>query len=201
MHDRLGTIDRTKLKSEFNLAEHDNAQRYDEILKNIARRRPFGGKPRDDKPQTPHDRALDLINAYDSLASLTSRSYPDILCHGPKALRRSAWSAVVIWYHQKGYHGYQQLDLLGVWAHYQETDILLTIGDRRLPYRAPVYDAGVYHVAIQNGFTLYYEDDGHAPSSADTTLYRAIFNPRDRLKHRQALTEILDDWTREMSES
>ena len=111
----------------------DKNLRYNDILNRIATRRPFGSKPLDDKPQTPHDRALDLINAYDSLANLTSLSYPDILCYGPKALRRSAWSAVVIWHHQKGYHGYQLLELLGVWARYQEADILLTIGRRRLP--------------------------------------------------------------------
>ncbi len=180
---------------------HDNDQRYDDILNRIATRRPFGGKPRDDKPKTPHDRALDLINAYDSLASLTALYYPDVLCYGPKALRRSAWSAVAIWYHQKGYHGYRLLELLGVWATYQGTDLLLTIGRRRLPYRAPVYDAGVYHVAIQNGFTLYYEDDGGAPSAADSTLYCARFTSRDRLAHRQALTDILDNWKREMSAS
>ena len=88
----------------------NNDQRYEEILKNLARRRPFGSKPRDDKPQTPHDHALDLVNAYDNLANLTSLNYPGILCYGPKALRRSAWSAVVIWYHQKGYHGYTAND-------------------------------------------------------------------------------------------
>lgn len=179
----------------------DKNLRYNDILNRIATRRPFGSKPLDDKPQTPHDRALDLINAYDSLANLTSLSYPDILCYGPKALRRSAWSAVVIWHHQKGYHGYQLLELLGVWARYQEADILLTIGRRRLPYRAPVYDAGVYHVAIQTGFTLYYEDDGRAPSAADSTLYCAKFNSRDRLSHRQALTKILENWKREMRAS
>ena len=93
-------------------------RRYQDILNKIASRGPFGSKSPVDKPQTPQDSALDLINAYDSLIPLTERSYDSILCYGPKSLRRSAWSAVVIWYQKKGYHGYQTLDLLGVWAHY-----------------------------------------------------------------------------------
>jgi hypothetical protein len=179
------------------MPKNENQERYDDILNRIARRRPFGSKPRADRPLTPQDRALDLINAYDSLASLTSLEYPDILCYGPKVLRRSAWSAVVVWYHRKGYHGYLQLDLLGVWAHHREQDLLLTIGCRRLPYRAPVFDAGVYHVAIRNEFTLYYEDDGRVPAERDSTFYRAKFRPKDRLTHRGALVDILDNWKRD----
>ena len=178
---------------------HNDQQRYHDILKRIAKRRPFGSVPQDEEPLTPQDRALDLINACDSFANLTQHSYPDILCYGPKALRQSAWSAVVIWYHRKGYHGYQLLKLMGVWAHYRETDILLSIGIRTLPYRAPVFDAGVYHVAIQNGFALYYEDDGHPSAADDRTFYRAIYKAQDRLTHRQALIDILDNWQREMN--
>lgn len=178
-----------------------NQQRYRDILNRIARRRPFGGKPLDETPQTPCDRALDLVNAYDSFVNLTQQSYPDILCYGPKALRRSAWSAVVIWHHQKAYHGYQLLDLLGVWAHFQEQEILLSIGIRSLPYRAPVFDAGVYHVAIQNGFALYYQDGGHPPSADDRLLYQACFKATDRLIHRQSLTDALDTWNTGMMSS
>ena len=42
---------------------------------------------------------------------------------------------------------------------------MLSIGIRKLHYRAPIFDAGVYRVAIQNGFQLYYEDDGASAGS------------------------------------
>ena len=172
----------------------DSQRRYETIMRKIAGRRPFGGKTRDDKPGTLHDRILDMVNAFDSVATLTQDTYPDILCHGPKALNGSAWSAVVIWYHPKGYHGYQELSLLGAWAHHDANELLLSVGIRKLPYRAPIYDAGVYRVAIENGFQLYYEDDGHPPGDGDHLWYQSPFDTKKRLSHRQALSEILVEW-------
>ena len=171
-----------------------NDRRYQDILNKIACRGPVGSKSPVDKPQTPQDSALDLINAYDSLIPLAERSYDSILCYGPNSLRRSAWSAVVIWYQNKGYHGYQTLDLLGVWAHYAGTQIMLSIGIRKLQYCAPIFDAGVYRVAIKNGFQLYYEDDGRPPEAGDSPLYHEPFKMEKRLTHRRALCEILDKW-------
>ena len=52
---------------------------------------------------------------------------------------------------------------------------MLSIGIRKLQYRAPIFDAGVYRVAIQNGFQLYYEDDGHPPEAGDSPLYHEPF--------------------------
>jgi len=104
----------------------------------------------------------------------------------------------LLWYHSKGYHGYQTLHLLGVWAHYHASEILISIGIRSLPYRAPVYDPGVYRVAIQNNFRIYYDDDGHPPDESDRTLYRATFKSTERLIHRQTLAELLEKWRREI---
>ncbi len=166
--------------------------RYQDILKRIAERRPFGSAVQ--QPQTPPERALDLINAYDALAELTQSEYPRILCYGPKQLSGGAWTGVALWHRRKGYHGYQTLWLLGVWAHYLGQALTLSIGERALPYRAPIYDAGVYRVAIENGFRLYYEDDGGPPQAGDRLLYQAAFEPRERLKPRQALDRILETW-------
>ena len=176
----------------------NNNQRYEDILNNIAKRRPFDRRQRPEKPQTPHDRVLDLINAYDALAELTQRDFARVLCYGPLILRSSAWSAVVIWYQRKGYHGYQKLQLRGVWAHYREDQLMLSIGGRLLPYRAPVYDAGVYRIAIQNNFRIYYDDDGGPPDQDDHPHYRAPFQTKERLTLRQTLGKILNDWQREM---
>jgi len=174
-------------------AERDD-QRYDDILKKIAEARPFGRNRREPLPQTPHDRALDRINAFDALAPLTRAEYRGALCYGPKSLRGAAWSAAVVWYHLKGYHGYQTVHLLGVWAHYDQDQILLSIAERQLPYRAPVYDASVFRVAIQNNFRLYYDDAGGPPGNEDRLLHRCPFEEKQRLAHRQTLNEIVAVW-------
>ncbi len=174
-------------------------QRYEDILARIAARRPFGSAPKKAEAKRPHDRALDLVNAYDALADLVERDYANILCHGPRTLRGAAWSGVVIWYHGKGYHGYQRLTLLGVWAQYEGSDILLSAGIRKLAYRAPVYDPGVYRVAITNGFELYYEDKGQPPGEEDRLLFHAKFAASARLTLRDELQAIANDWRRKQS--
>ena len=181
-------------------AERDD-ERYEAILKQIAEGRPFGSRRSEPLPPTPHERALDRINAVDALAPLARRDYRHALCYGPKSLRGSAWSAAVVWYHPKGYHGYQTLYLLGVWAHYDEGQMLLSIAERQLPYRAPVYDAGVYRVAIQNNFRLYYDDDGGPPGKGDRLLHRCRYQEKERLTHRQTLTDIVAGWRRKLETS
>lgn len=180
------------------MSTEDKKQRYDSILRNIASRRPFGGaKPEEERPRL-HDRALDLINAFDALAELTQAEFKHILCYGPKAVRGQAWSGVVVWYHSKGYHGYQTLNLLGVWAHYRDSELRLSMGIRKLSYRAPVYDPGVYRVAIQNNFNIYYDDDVRVPGEEDRLLFRARFDMKKRLSYRQTLVEILQKWRQEI---
>ena len=172
----------------------DKNQRYEDILKKIETRRPFGSRREEEKPRTPQDRVLDLLNALDALAEIAQRDFENILCYGPQTVHGPAWSGVVIWYHSKGYHGYQTLRLLGVWAHYRDSEIMLSIGIRPLPYRAPVYDPGVYRVAIQTNFRIYYDDDGHPPEDGDRLLYREPFKSKERLNHRQTLADILQSW-------
>ena len=169
-------------------------QRYEDILKNIERRRPFGSAQKEEKPRRPQDRVLDLLNSFDALADLTRRDFERVICYGPQTFQGAAWSGVVIWYHSKGYHGYQTLHLLGVWAHDRAGEITLSIGIRPLPYRAPVYDPGVYRVAIQNNFRIYYADDGQPPDDDDRLLYREPFKSKERLNHRQTLIELLQKW-------
>lgn len=183
------------------MGAEDKNQRYQEILKRIDSRRPFGSRREEEKPRAPQDQVLNLLNVYDALADLAGREYKTILCYGPRTCRAPAWSGVVIWYHSKGYHGYQTLNLLGVWAHYRQSEFLTSIGIRSLPYRAPVYDPGVYRVAIQNNFKIYYTDDGHPPDKSDRTLYRAPFKSKERLIHRQTLAGLLQKWRREIEAS
>lgn len=176
----------------------DKHKRYRDILKNIDSRPPFGRAQAEEKRRKPHDHVLDLLNSFDALADLAQRDFERVLCYGPQAIHGPAWSGVVLWYHKKGYHGYQTLNLLGVWAHYREGEITLSIGIRSLPYRASVYDPGVYRVAIQSNFRMYYEDDGHPPEESDRLLYRAPFKLKERLNHRQTLNELLQKWRGEV---
>ena len=180
------------------MSSQDNEERYQDILKRIAQRRPFGSKRQEQTAHRPHDCALDRINAFDCLAQLTRRKYRQHLCHGPKALRGPAWSGVVIWTHRKGYFGYQTLTLFGVWTHYAGDEIMISIGRRQLPYRAPVYDPGVYRVAIENNFRIYYDDAGGPRDERDSALYRCGYHEEERLTHRRALQEIVQGWRNEL---
>ena len=180
------------------MSADDSHKRYDEILKKIARRRPFGSDPPEEKKRMPQDRALDLLNAYDALAALARRDFRHILCYGPQTARGAAWTGVVIWYQRKGYHGYQTLNLLGVWAQHRAGELAIAIGIRQLPYRAPVYDPGVYRIAIRNNFRIYYDDRGQPPDDGDRLLYRARFEVKRRLEHRQALVDSLESWRGEI---
>ncbi len=180
------------------MAANNYEQRYEDILRKIAGRRPYGGKARDDKPRKPHDAVLDGLNAYDSLAALAERDYEHILCHGPETKNAAAWSAVLIWFRNKGYHGYKRLTLLGIWAHYSESEMALSLGTRNLAYQAPIYDAGVYRVAIESGFQLYYGDDGRPPNENEHLHYSSLYSEKKRLTLRQALREILAVLPREI---
>lgn len=183
------------------MSDQPDEDRYQDILERISARRPFGGVRPQKKPPRPQDQALNLLNAFDTWSDLVLREHDRILCHGPKTVRGAAWSGVVIWYHSKGYHGYQQLGILGVWAQYAGDDIVLSAAIRELPYRAPVFDPGAFRHNITNGFQLYYGDKGGPPGESDQLLFQAIFTARDRLKLREELREIADQWRRQQEGS
>ncbi|MCY3574726.1 MAG: hypothetical protein OXG92_09640 [Chloroflexi bacterium] len=168
--------------------------RYQDILERIAARRPFGSPRPQKKPARPHDQALNLLNAFDTWSDLALREYARILCHGPKTVRGAAWSGVVIWYHNKGYHGYQLLRILGVWAQSAGSELVVSAGIRELPYRAPLFDPGAFRHHIASDFHLYYQDKGGPPSESDHVLLRVNFLAKQRLQLRERLQKIADQW-------
>lgn len=174
-------------------------ERYEDILKRIAERKPFRGQSPENQPAKPHERVLDQINAYDCLADIARRQYASWTLYGPMSLRGAAWAGLMIWAHRKGYHGYKRLSLHGVWAHYAGDQILLSIGSRQLTYNAPVYDPGVYRVAIAKNFRIYYADSGAPPAAEETVLCRVDYHDQDRLQHRQTLVDIARQWRREFA--
>jgi len=180
------------------MSADENQKRYEDILKQIARRKPFGNRQPENQAATPQDCILDLMNAWDALASLTQRAYGDIVCYGPKSIRGAAWSAAVIWYHSKGYYGYRKLNLLGIWTHYINANLTLTIGIRQLPYQSAIYNPESYHTAIQRGFKLYYSDKGMPPDDKDRILFQEGYQSKKHLTFRQALHDALRQWQSEI---
>lgn len=172
----------------------EQEQRYEDILKRIANRKPFGQHQDEDKPASPYDLIIDSLNSYDILDKLAQRPYSNLIVHGPKALRYKTWSGVVIWYRPKGYHGYKTLSLFGVWASQVGSDIQLTIGIRELPYRAAVYSAEGYFATIQKDFKLFYEDRGNPPTDDDIILFQTTHQAKERLIYRQTLSKIANQW-------
>ncbi len=172
----------------------DDEDRYQAILQRIAARRASGSARPAKKPARPPDQALNLLNAFDTWSELALHEYAGILCHGPKTLRGAAWSGVVIWYHNKGYHGYQRLRILGVWAHYVGGDLVVSVARRELPYRAPVFDPGAYRHNITSGFQLYYQDQGGPPREGAARLFQAHFTAGQRLQLRAEVQKIAEQW-------
>lgn len=179
------------------MSADDNQQRYDDILKRIANRKPFG-QPVEEKSKSTYDLILDYLNTYDTFATLTLKSYKRILCYGPQVIRKPGWTGVISWYLNKGYHGYQKLWLLGVWAHPHNTDILVTLGRRELKYRAAVYNPEGFHASIRKDFKLFYDDDGHPPTVSGTILLQAAYKAKERLTLRQTLQSSITQWQHDM---
>ncbi len=172
----------------------DKQKRYEDILKRIANRKPFGQDSVNPKPSSPRDLILDALNTYDTLDKLAQKPYDHIIVHGPKVRRFKTWSGVVIWYRNKGYTGYKVLSLFGVWVHQNNTSINLIIGIRQLPYRAAVYNAEGYFASIRNDFKLFYDDKGQPPTTDGTILFQTVYQAKERLAYRQTLSNIITQW-------
>jgi len=179
----------------------DNQTRYEDILKRIAQRKPFGKSQVEAKPRSAYDLILDSVNAYDTLNAIRQKPHKRVIVHGPKSRQRSTWSGVMIWYRDKGYHGYKSLKLFGVWAHQINADIFLTIGIRQLTYSASIYNAEGYFATIRKDFKLFYDDNGHPPTDADTILFQTLYNAKERLTYRQTLSKIMNQWYADVNSS
>lgn len=176
------------------MADSDESEsRYDEILRKIAGRKPFGAESKPADP-SPFDLILDFLNAYDTMDSLAQRAYSSILSYGPAVMRDTDWAGVVLWYHAKTYYGYRALNLLGIWVQQLETDLHVILGLRHLSYTAPVYTAEAYYALIRKGFKTYYDDNGHPPQVENEILYQAIYEQKIRLSLRDAIQTHLKQW-------
>lgn len=141
--------------------------------------------------------ALDEINAWGALERWTETRLPAILTYGPTALRGylpGAWAGVMIWHRPRGYYGYRELGVLGVWAlRVDDAVVDVAVGRKRLIYQQPLYNPESYHYRIQREFRTDYGDDGAPPAAFDL---RARFDRAGRLALRAAVEAALADWAR-----
>lgn len=114
-------------------------------------------------------RILDGLNVWDALDTLRASRFARNLCSGPKAVsgfEPIPFVGVVIWHRPAGYYGYKTLTVLGVWAHMEAGLPVIKIGQKRLSFSAPFYDAEAYFKLIRREYDLYYKDDGTPPADA-----------------------------------
>lgn len=147
------------------------------------------------KPTNPQARILAGLNVLSVLDDNTAKYLRDVLHYGPSSFTGKGWAAALIWYRQKGYHGYQTLMLFGIWAVDADDTTRLLIATKPLKFSAPVYNAESYHALIRQSFKTYYADDG-SPPSEDYIIYETTFDPTRRLKLREELATEMIQWLR-----
>jgi hypothetical protein len=145
----------------------------------------------------PLGQALDDINAWGYLEEQQQARHNSISCYGPKVLRGFlpvTWTAVMIWYKQRGYYFYDRLTLLGIWAARDESDgISVMIGQRVLHYELPFFNPDTYYRRIQEEYLTFYKDSG-APPSVAQQLYARAYDADQRLEIRREIEDQLRYW-------
>ena len=165
-------------------------ERYAEIMRRIQ----AGGPPK----QARHylDTLLDDLNVVATFEqTLPSSKGLSVILYGPQSFKGPGWRSVLVWYREKGYRKFQNLWLYGLWAQQQpEGEALMSMGQRLLHYRAPVYTAEAYHKLIKRGFSSYYEDQGGPPTEEDSIHWQFIYDPYVRRSLRQQVLDRIRSW-------
>jgi hypothetical protein len=173
-----------------------NDSRYQDILRRIQQRK------QEQASVSTHDdlaNVLDAVNAWGYLEEAKESGLRQINCFGPKVVRKpvfkkeTPWVGVVVWHKPRGYHHYRTLDLLGIWALENTGALHLTIGTRTLEFAAPVFNPESYYRWIQQGFDVYYEDDGCPPPESGR-VYTVQYQAEQRLAIRNAIVGELAKW-------
>jgi len=174
-----------------------HSRRRRELAKAVAaRKRAAEWAPQRDT-QNGFSRTLNLLNAYGLLEDIQQQPPAGYLAFGPKAVYapRGAdpYAGVVIWLRAAGYHNYQTLTLLGLWASGDATAPYIIAGTRTLRYNGQPYSPESYFRHLRTDFTVYYEKSAPPPSD-DDQLYTAQFDAAERLALRQSVAKILKEW-------
>lgn len=171
--------------------------RYEEIRRRIAARRTQYLAP---TPSTLLETTLDQLNVYDQLEEFRMNRPDDWVCYTPTPFNGQGWSGVLVWCHRKGYHGYRQIIIFGVWAQWQDEQIRIIADKRQRTYSAAIYNPESFHKLIRKSFELYYDDDGRPPHSSQTPDLEIAYSPADRLTIRQKLMKLMQQWRENLDE-
>lgn len=167
----------------------ENDSRYEDILRRIAQRQ------QQEQRAPVQDRlaeALNALNAYGALDDLPVRRLR-VLCYGPKPFAGEDWAAVLRWYRPRGYLGYQQLSLLGIWARLHQEAVQIIVGTRPLAFKGPYYNAESFNRHIRQRFDIYHEGDASPPRESGRLL-TMLYDPAQRLAQRRELEAALLRW-------
>lgn len=141
-------------------------------------------------------RALDNLNAFGLLEDVQRHPPGSLMCFGPKSIHGGAdpaWVGVVVWMRRPGYHHFDMLSLLGVWAEGIAESGRIIAGTRTLQYTGQPYNAESYFHHLKRDFSLHYGKDVPPPTGAGR-LYERVYAPDARLEMRRELEAMIDDW-------
>lgn len=169
----------------------DSDRRYEEIRRRIAARKNHYIAP---TPSTLLETTLDQLNVYDQLEEFCVNRPYEWVCYTPTSVAGRDWAGVLIWFHKKGYYGYRQLVIFGVWVRWRDEQLWVIAGNRQRDYAAAVYNPESFHKLIQKGIELYYNDDGSPPKQPDVPNLEVVYTPTDRLTIRQQLIAVMKQW-------
>jgi hypothetical protein len=171
----------------------DSDSRYEEIMRRIEQRK------REEQSAPIFDdlaRMLDNLSAFATFEDARRRTPREVLMFGPKAVRGYGppmWVGVVVWYRPGGYYRYRVCNLLGLWALREDktTSTRIIVGKKTLKYAQQVYNPESYFKQMQQGFELYYGDNGSPPLAKDW-VYSAEYRPLERLKLMAEIKDALE---------
>jgi len=174
-----------------------HSRRRRELAKAVAaRKRAAEWAPQRDT-QNGFIRTLNLLNTYGVLEEIQQGPPGGFLAFGPRAVYAprgtDPYAGVVIWLRASGYHNYQRLTLLGLWACGEATAPLVIAGTRTLRYNGQPYSPESYFRHLRTDFTVYYEKSAPPPLE-ENRLYTAQFDAAQRLGMRKAIAEVLKGW-------
>ncbi|MEZ4671894.1 MAG: hypothetical protein R3E39_28655 [Anaerolineae bacterium] len=191
------------------MSADDPERRYQDILRRIEQhKQQQASAPK----QSVLAAVLDSLNAAGLLSAIKRRPPAGLSAYGPKSftglvatlesllavdeqdsLGPFHWTGVVLWHKPKGYHHYQTMGLLGIWARETQSGIAVLVGEKALTFNAPVFNPESYYHHIKRRFDLFYEGDASPPDAAHTLL-DVRYDPADRLAQREALEATLRRW-------
>jgi hypothetical protein len=173
----------------------DSESRYEEIRRRIAARRTQYLSP---TPSSLLETTLDQLNVYDQLEEFRMNRPEDWVCYAPTPFSGRGWSGVLVWCHRKGYYGYRQIIIFGIWVCWQDENLQIIADHRQRDYSAAVYNPESFHRLIRKSFELYYNDDGRPPQLSTSADLKVTYSSTDRLAIRQQLRALIQQWQQDL---